>query len=109
MSAGELGRPMRLAAPRTRLRVSFGQALALSLALHAALAAPFGLATLWPARDAQDDEALVGKATAGSAANSFTHRRNMFSCRSRSRAACATLTSRSRTNLTASTLNSRLN
>jgi hypothetical protein len=41
--------------------------------------------------------------------NSLTHLRSTFSCRSRSRAACATATPRSFTSLTASSLNSRLN
>ena len=39
---------------------------------------------------------------------SLTQLRSIFWCRSRSRAACATDTPRSRTNLTASSLNSRL-
>src|SRR5690606_31570424 len=50
-----------------------------------------------------------GKACCGSEANSRTHLRSTFSWRSRSRAACATATPRSFTNLTASSLNSRLN
>ncbi len=52
---------------------------------------------------------LPGNADWGSASASRTHLRSTFSCTSRSRAACATATPRSRTNLTASSLNSRLN
>src|SRR3984885_2385282 len=50
-----------------------------------------------------------GKACIGSALSSFAQRRSMFSSISRSRAACATLTPRSRISRTASTLNSRAN
>src|ERR1700729_534926 len=50
-----------------------------------------------------------GKACIGSALSSFAQRRSMFSSISRSRAACAPLTPRSRISPTASTLNSRAN
>lgn len=50
-----------------------------------------------------------GNACFGSEPNSFTHLRRTFSCTPMSRDACATLTPRSRTRRTASTLNSRLN
>src|ERR1700727_13611 len=50
-----------------------------------------------------------GKACIGSALSSFAQRRSMFSSIYTSRAACATLTPRSRISRTASTLNSRAN
>jgi hypothetical protein len=57
-------------------------------------------ARIWP---------FPGKAAAGAAVSSRIQRRRTLSATSRSRAACATATPRSVTNLTASILNSRLN
>lgn len=52
---------------------------------------------------------IPGNAVAGVVVNSRIQRRKTLSATSRSRAACATVTPRSVTSLTASTLNSRLN
>lgn len=69
---------------------------------------PHGVAALSPPARASSGHG-PGKASRKSAANSRAHLRSTFSWTSRSRVACTTLTLRSRTNLTASSLYSRLN